>query len=31
MSVTFTSPTALGALSVFVEYPDGVVSIPGQA
>ena len=30
ISVTFTSPTALGALSVFVEYPDGVVAIPGS-
>ena len=30
MSVTFTSPTPLGALSVLVEYPDGVVAIPGS-
>lgn len=30
ISVTFTSPAALGALSVFVEYPDGVVAIPGS-
>ena len=30
VTVTFSSPTALGALSVFVTYPDGVVGIPGQ-
>lgn len=30
LTVSFSAPTALGALSVFVEYPDGVVSISGQ-
>jgi len=30
ISVKVNSPTALGALSVFVEYPDGVVAIPGS-